>query len=164
MKRLLLILVGFLLLTVLGGYGWRTFGRSVEEQLLDAQKQFLQQVEKRNWDGVRAMMTDDYQDEFNQDREAAVDVGRRILAQFYVLTLINEIDGVESMGPRGIVRASIKIEGNGAGVSQMVLTQVNQLQEPWEFTWRNDDGWPWSWQIEKIHQPSLVGQTFPDDF
>jgi len=164
MKRPFLTLVGVLLLVLSFGFGWKTFGRSVEEQLLDAQTDFLEQVEKRNWSGVSDWMTENYLDEFAQDRDTAVEVGRRVLAHFYVLTLLTEIAEVQAMGSRGIVRANLKIEGNGAGLSQVVLTEVNRLQEPWEFTWRNDGGWPWTWRIEKIHHPSLVGRNFSEGF
>jgi hypothetical protein len=157
MKR---ILLGVLIAAVLIGGGWFTwwcFGRSPSDQVMAAQVKFLHCIEKRDFDGMQAMLTDDYSDDYGHDRDSVIDSAKQVLAGFYTLTLKTEVIKLQAVPPSGVggalgmVQMKIKAEGNGAGFSQIVLARANQITEPWFFHWHKKGRWPWDWKLVQIH-------------
>lgn len=167
MSPRILIFTGSLLLIIfLGWFGWWAFGRTPEEQIRARQAAFLLAVEERDWSDVKAMLTDDYKDDYGHDRDSAVENARQVLGGFFSLTLKPEIVRLQT-APNGEagktsgtleiaeVRMKIRAEGKGAGFSDMVLSQVNSIQEPWFFHWHKKGRWPWDWRIVQIHNDGL---------
>lgn len=155
MRRLLFILVPAVLLLSLGGFGWWAFARTPEEQLRDRQQAFLEAVESRDWDDVRAMLTDDYMDDYGHDRDAAVETARQALGAFFSLTVKPRIVQLQVLPDLAMVKMQIRIEGRGAGFSEAVVSQVNSIEEPWFFHWHKKGRWPWDWRIVQIHNDGL---------
>ena len=111
------LVLGLLVALVLW-LGWTAvgvFGRSFEEQVLDAQAKLIRAVERRDWEGVKGMLTMDYMDEAGHDRESAVEDGRQALAHFFSLTITHEVTKVQAVKDVGMVQCRIKLEGKGAG-------------------------------------------------
>ena len=140
---------------------WGVFGRSHEEQVLDAQEVFLSAVERRDWEGVKSMMTDDYMDEFGHDREEAVEDARQALAPFFTIEIEREVTRYLAVRDVGEVNLNIQLKGTGAGYTQMVIGQVNQLAEPWIFHWHKKGRWPWDWKVVQIHNAQLMSMKLP---
>lgn len=138
------------------------FGRSYERQILDAQEKLLRAVERRDWAGVGALLTEDYADEGGHDRETAVEDGRQALAHFYTLTIKPDLTEVTADKGAGRVQMRIRLEGTGAGLSQFVSSTVNGMLEPWVFHWRKEGRWPWNWKVERIHHDRLANLPRPD--
>jgi len=160
-RTLLLVLVGvFLLWGLWKGVG--VFGRSQERQVLDAQEKLLRAVERRDWNGVVDLLTEDYADKGGHDRESAVADGRQALAHFYTLTIRFEQTELRVDKGQGTVHGTIKLEGTGAGLSQFVSSTVNGMPEPWIFHWRKVGRWPWTWKVERIHHDRLANLPRPD--
>jgi ketosteroid isomerase-like protein len=155
MRRLLLILIPTVLLLSLGGFGWWAFGRTPEEQLQDRQQAFLEAVESRDWDEVRAMLTEDYMDGYGHDRDGAVEAARQVLGAFFSLTVKPRIVQLQALPDLAMVKMQIRIEGRGAGFSEAVVSQVNSIEEPWFFHWHKKGRWPWDWRIVQIHNDGL---------
>lgn len=158
MKR---ILVGTAVAAVVIGAGWFAwwcFGTSQKQQVMAAQEKFLRRVEKRDYEGMKAMMADNY---FSSgalpDRDAAIEGAKKVLSGFYTLTLKTELVKLQAVpamgagGALGMVQMRIRLEGNGAGFSQIVLARANGIKEPWFFHWENKGRWPWGWKLTEIH-------------
>ncbi len=154
------ILIALLIVLALW-LGWKAvvvFGRSAEKQVLDAQEQLIRAVERRDWEAVKAMLTEDYEDEVGHDRDMAVEDGRQALAHFFTLTIRHDVTGKTVADDRAQLQTTIKLEGNGAGFSQTVVSTVNGMTEPWEFHWRKEGAWPWSWRVKRIHHEQLAAR------
>lgn len=160
-RTVFLVLVGlFLIWGLWKGVG--VFGRSYERQILDAQEELLRAVERRDWNGVQALLKEDYTDEGGHDRETAVADGRQALAHFYTLTLKSEVTSVAAAREVGEVQMILRLEGTGAGLSQFVLSKVNGMPEPWIFHWQKVGRWPWDWKVSRIHHDRLASLPRPD--
>ncbi len=157
-RNLILGLAALLLLWL----GWKTvgvFARSYEQQVLDAQEKLIRAVERRDWDAVKAMLTDDYMDEAGHDRDTAVEDGRQALAHFFTLTIHYEVTKKQAVKDLGMIHATIRLEGNGGGFSQSVVSTVNGMTEPWVFHWHKKGRWPWNWKAVQIHHDQLAGRV-----
>lgn len=142
--------------------GWKTvvlFARSQERQVLDAQEKLIRAVERRDWEAVKAMLTRDYSDEAGYDRETAVDDGRQALAHFFTLTIAQQVVENRTVDGRAELRAMLRLDGNGAGFSQTVVSTVNGMTTPWVFHWRKEGAWPWSWRVSCIHHEELAARA-----
>jgi hypothetical protein len=161
MKRI--ILRTLLVLTLIEGLwlAWWVFGRSPEAQVLAAQENLIQAVEKRDWKALERLLAPDYTDAFGHNSSAAIEDGRKYLSGFFTLTLKTDKTTVRAAKGQGIVTTMIRLEGNGVGFSQAILGYVNQLNEPWVFHWNNPGRWPWEWRVNMIHNDQLRGMPVP---
>ncbi len=156
MRRIHFILIFVALLLIsLGWFGWWAFGRSPQEQITARQTAFLIAVEERDWDDVKAMLTDDYFDDYGHDRESAVEDARQVLGGFFSLTIKPQIVQMQTVPDLGMVKIKIRIEGKGMGFSDAVISQVNSIEQPWFFHWHKKGRWPWDWKVVQIHNDGL---------
>ena len=156
MRRIHFILIFVALLLIsLGWFGWWAFGRSPQEQITARQTAFLIAVEERDWDDVKAMLTDDYFDDYGHDRESAVEDARQVLGGFFSLTIKPQIVQMQAVPDLGMVKIKIRIEGKGMGFSDAVISQVNSIEQPWFFHWHKKGRWPWDWKVVQIHNDGL---------
>lgn len=147
-----------LALLLLGGAGWFTwwsFGRSPQAQVTAAQRKFLHAIEKRDWDRVKAMLSDDYADDYGFNRDTAVATAQKLLGGFYSLTLRAEPVKLQAVPDLGMMVMRIQLEGTGAGLSQLVASRVNRVGEPWFFHWHKKGRWPWSWKVVQVHNDDV---------
>ena len=151
--------IGWTLFAVLlfgsGWTAWWCLGRSAEAEILAAQTKFLRAVEKRDWERVLGMLTDDYMDEWGHDRQTAVQDARKALQGFFTIDLTTEVTTLQTAQNLGMIKMTIRIEGNGTGFSQFVVAKVNQIQEPWFFHWNKTGRWPWDWKVVQIHNDQI---------
>jgi len=143
-------LLALVLITALW-FAWWAFGRSPEAQVRAAQAKLLAAVEDRDWDEVQELLAENYTDAYGHTRETAIQDARKYLGGFFTLTLQTGQTTIRAAKGQGMASMTIRLEGNGAGYSQLVLGQVNQLTEPWIFHWSNPGPWPWNWQVNLIH-------------
>lgn len=129
---------------------WWVFGRSPEAQVRAAQAELIAAIEERDWDELQELLAENYTDAYGHTRESALQDGRKYLSGFFTLTLKTDQTTIQAVPGQGVVKMLLKLEGNGAGYSQMVLGHVNQLTEPWVFHWNNPGRWPWNWQVTLV--------------
>lgn len=156
MRRIHLVLLFVVTLLIgLGWFGWWAFGRSPQDQLMARQTAFLLAVEERDWDDVKAMLTDDYMDDYGHDRDTAVEDARQVLGGFLALTIKPQIVQMQAVPDLGMVKIKLRIEGKGLGFSDAVISQVNSIEQPWFFHWHKKGRWPWDWKVVQIHNDGL---------
>ncbi|GEP43816.1 hypothetical protein BGE01nite_31070 [Brevifollis gellanilyticus] len=153
--RSYIVLGSVILLISLSWFGWWAFGRSPADQIRDRQQAFLLALEERDWDDVKAMLTDDYADDYGHDRDSAVQDAQQALGSFLSLTIKPEIVQLQAVPGLAMVKMKIRVEGKGLGISDMVVAQVNSIEEPWFFHWHKKGPWPWDWRIVQIHNDGL---------
>lgn len=137
--------------------GWviRTFAAGERTQMLRVQEQFIQALEKRNWKTVDAMICADYVDEWGQDAALLKEDMRKLLGSFLFLSIESAVTDARTASGLGMVKTKLKIVGNGAGLSTMVITEANRLKQPWVFHWHKRGRWPWSWELVQIDNPEV---------
>lgn len=138
-----------------GTLAWWLWGRTPQRQVLAAQAGFLEAVEDRDWREVRDWLAPAYADDYGHDRDTAVEAAEQALAGFVFLTVQSELAQIQAVPDLAMVRLRVRLEGQGLGVSPLVLARVNALQEPWFFHWQKLGPWPWSWRIVQIHHNEL---------
>ncbi len=116
---------------------------------------FLKKVERRNWDGARKFMADDYQDRWGHNKESAIADAREAFRQFLFVTVENRTDSCELAPDSATTRTVIKISGNGGPVAQLVMERVNTLHGPFVFGWRKAGWAPWDWALIGVDHPEL---------
>lgn len=137
--------------------GWviRTFAVGERTQMLRVQEHFIQALEKRNWKTVDAMVCADYADEWGQDAALLKDDMRKLLGSFLFLSIEPTVTDARTASGLGMVKTKLKIVGNGAGLSTMVMAEANRLKQPWVFHWHKRGCWPWSWELVQIDNPEV---------
>jgi hypothetical protein len=153
--RLFYFIIAVLLLALMAWLGWWTLGRSPRDQVLARQAAFIAAVEDRDWDDVKAMLTDDYADDYGHDRESAVEDASTALKGFILLKLKTELVLIQAVPDLAMVKMKIRTEGKGVGISDMVAAHVNSINAPWFFHWHKKGRWPWDWKIVQIHNDEL---------
>jgi hypothetical protein len=112
-------------------------------------------VEGKNWSGVADFLTDDYADQWGNDRALAV---ARIREGFrYVRAVrINALDRVVNADSRrGVWRAKIRIDGDGGELLVFIKERVNSLATPFELEWRHVSRKPWDWKLASVRNRDL---------
>ena len=116
---------------------------------------FLKKVERRNWDGVRKVMAENYRDRWEHDKTSAIADAREAFRQFLFVTVENRTTSCQMAPDSGNTRTVIRISGSGGPVAQLVMERVNTLREPFTFTWRKAGWQPWNWELTSVDQPEL---------
>lgn len=152
----LIIRTSLALLLIVGlWFAWWAFGRSPEAQVRVAQEKLIQAIEDRDWDDVAELFAPNYTDAYSHTRESAIEDGKKYLGGFFTLDIKSDQQTIKAAKDQGMVKAMLKLEGNGIGYSQAVLGHVNQLAEPWVFHWNKAGTWPWNWQVNMIHNDQV---------
>ncbi len=147
--------LGMVLALWLLGWTVYTFAASEQTQMLRVQTKFIKALEQRKWSKVEAMICKDYADEWGQGPDELKATMKQLLGGFFVLSLDQAVVSSRATKGLGYVRAIIKVEGNGAGLSSVVMTAANRVKQPWFFHWHKRGFWPWSWELVQIHNEEL---------
>ena len=103
-----------------------TFSASEKTQMLKQQQKFITALEQRKWSRVDGMICTDY-DDGALDATTLKAGMRQVLGGFYVLSITPEITKVQVIHGVGMVKTNLKVEGNGAGLSSMVVAEARRL-------------------------------------
>ncbi len=136
--------------------GW-PFLKSAKSQALDQQQRLIGLVAQRDWKQTLTLLAEDYHDSWDMKREDAVSVGHEVLQSFLVLNLNWKTSSIVIVEKTATITGIIKISGNGYGFSQEIINKVNNLKEPFVFTWRKDGWKPGDWRLVSLMQPELSG-------
>jgi hypothetical protein len=133
----------------------QTFAVSEETQMLREQTSFIEAVENRKWSKIETMVCTDYMDEWGQDKAMVQETMKQLLGGFFFLSIEPRVVNSPVVTGTGYVKATLKLKGNGAGISSMVMTEANRVKEPWLFHWHKRGFWPWSWQLVQMHNDGV---------
>lgn len=162
MRRALpLILLGLLLLT-----GWIVWPylQPAETQVSKCHEKLFSLAGQRYWSEASEWLSPEYHDQWENNRTQAIELAGEAFRGFIILDLKWETAeiSVNEGEKTAEIRGKISLEGSGAGISQMLITKVNNLKEPWLFTWKKEGGKPTSWRLISVKHPELEGLSVPD--
>lgn len=120
-----------------------------------AMTRFMKAVEKRDWERVRDTMTDDYQDEWTEDRSTTIQWTSEALSGFFFLHIEMLEPGIVVNDDSAKIETRLKLQGNGTGVAQIVMGRVNALDEKFLFSWRKESWKPWDWRLYSATQSEI---------
>lgn len=160
--RLLLRLVSVILLVVLGWVAW-PFLQPAAKQAEKRHRDLFAEASQRDWATAATFLASGYEDQWGNRPDEAISLAKELCAGFLVLDIQWETLEVSVNGDIAKVRGHARMEGNGMGVSQMVMTKVNQMQEPWVFTWRKEGWKPSDWKLQSVTNKELEGVGLPSD-
>jgi hypothetical protein len=160
MKRWLLSAGALALIWWLGSFLQAWLWTSPDQHLRATQEKLIRAAERRDWDEVRAWMMDSYCDSTGADPEGSVEMAREALAGFFILEIQHEVKAVELHGSEaGTLRCTMRLEGKGGGVSDLVVATVNSMNAPWEFDWVRVGRWPWDWKLQAMRHEELAARV-----
>jgi hypothetical protein len=154
MKRLIKPAV-IILVTYLAWWSWKTFSASEQEQMLIVQQRFITAVEDRDWGTINNLISTDYADEWGHEKATVIPQMKELLGAFFFLSITPKVERSQVAKGLGMVVTQLKAEGNGAGFSTAVVSQLNSLRTPWYFHWHKRGRWPWSWELVQVHNDGL---------
>ena len=131
------------------------FFSSQEEQVLKQHQELFEYAGKRYWSEAAAYLSPEYEDEWGNTSEQAIEGAREAFRGFIVLDLQWQSVEVKVDGTTATITGDVRIEVSGGGLSQPVMNKVNNLREPWTFTW-NKTGWkPGDWKLVHVTNPQI---------
>lgn len=155
MRMIYKILISAVFVLLLAWFGWWAFGRSPQSQVLARQAAFISALEERDWSAIKAMLTDDYSDDYGHNRDSLIEDARTVFGRFISLTVNTELVSMQAVPDLAMVKMKFKMEGRGLGFSDLVISRVNGINQPWFFHWHKKGRWPWDWKIVQIHNDDL---------
>lgn len=116
------------------------------------QSKLEREVERRNWEKVRSLLSADYSDSWGQTREAAIESGQEVMRHFFVLGVENRgEDQLTQLDDGGVLlRRKLALQGSGSAIAAMIMERVNGQPGAFLFTWQREHGWPPSWKLRAL--------------
>ncbi len=152
-------LVSFFVVTLVALALWLAWLWQPERQVRRHTRGLLKAVEGRRWSKVEALLADSYSDRWGHDKAFVLDGLRQVFGGFVFLTIEHREVGGDVAG--GKLAAQVKKSGQGNVVAQFVMTTVNELGEPFTFTWHRRGGGPWDWELVSVDHPTLDPARMP---
>ncbi len=127
------------------------------------QASLLDGIGRRSPGRIQRLVAEDYSDRWGFSREeivtSMVDVGSQFLA--LVVTSESEKARLEIREARATWTAKLTLGGKPISpVGQEAMRQINQLEEPFVFTWEKKSFLPASWKLVQVENRSLPDDLF----
>jgi hypothetical protein len=132
------------------------FLKSPATQALEQHARLLEFASHRRWERAVPLMAVDYHDAWDMKREEAIAIAMQMLQSFLTLDLQWQLSSVKMEGNTAIITGRMKVAGNGLPPSAEILNYINDLREPFVFTWRKDGWKPRDWRLVHVTQPELA--------
>lgn len=134
---------------------------SSEKQAEKRQRDLISAASKRSWTEIGEMMTTDYKDQWDSNREDSVNTARELFSGFVILDLEWTQSSIKVIGNTAQAQGLLHAEGKGMGVSSVVMDSINQIKKPWTFTWRKEGWKPTDWKLISVSNEELKGVQIP---
>jgi hypothetical protein len=126
-----------------------------DRSLARAWQDLVSSVEARNSLALRSLLADDYSDRWGYDRDTLVLEARLAFRNFERLRVTATEVEVRRRGDTATLKAIIRIEAEGTPSVADARAAVNGLFSPFEFSFRREPGFPWSWKLTGFDQPEF---------
>lgn len=125
------------------------------------QASLLAGVESRSGARIARLLAEDYQDRWGFRRSDAVEALLDAGSQFISLVVKPEDTVTVIDGRRAMVATRLVVSGQAIGpVGHEVTRTVNQLKEPFVFTWEKQGFLPSSWRLVSMENPALPTELY----
>jgi len=127
----------------------------------DRQADLIEGVERRSAGRLERLVADDYRDRWGFDADDAVTAIVDVGGTFLTLVVTNEERALRIEDDRAVVTARFTVGGKPIGpAGHRVTRRINQLDEPFTFTWERQNFLPWSWRLVEIDNPDLPDELY----
>ncbi len=140
---------------------WPYF-ESDQAQVERQHRRVLDLAADRNWEAVTESLALEYEDQWSMNRTDSVANAEELLMSFITLEIEWTTHEVTMNGNIAKIRGTAKLKGRGIGASDMIMSQVNAVTEPWVFTYRKDGKGPKGWKLLSLRNTALGG-PLPED-
>lgn len=156
--RLILLLA---LVTVIGVTGLVLWSSRPAHVVAKRQASLLAGLESRSGARLTRLLSEHYQDRWGFQRRDAVEALLDSGSQFITLVVKPEDAAIVIEGRRATVTSRLVVSGQAIGpVGHEVTRTVNQLKEPFVFTWEKQGFLPSSWRLVSMENPSLPTELY----
>ncbi len=143
---------------VAGWVGWQLHPSRV---IAKKQAALIEGIEKRSSTRVARLVSDEYSDRWDFTRDDAIEAVLDVGSQFFTLILKSEDQVINHDGDWGIVRVRLELSGKPVGpLGNEATRRLNQLEEPFEFTWKKESFLPTSWKLVMIENSGLPDNLY----
>lgn len=155
-KRLMLVVL------VLAAGLWGLPRLSSEWQLDRCQQDLFRAIEQRDTRTAWGLVSEEYADHWNFDAAAIRLAMDDVAAQFLTLKITPGSASWVRSGKTATHQAVLQLSGKSIGpLGPAILQRATELKAPFEFTWRKEAVWPWSWRLVRVAQPEVeVGEGY----
>ncbi|NNE94191.1 MAG: hypothetical protein HKN23_21290 [Verrucomicrobiales bacterium] len=121
---------------------------------------FITAIEKRSASRLKRVLSENYSDRWDFNREDAVLAMMDAGSTFLVLA-VDETDPVFSIdGKQATVEVTLRVSGKPLGFAgQEVIRHANRLKVPWNFTWKKEGG-PGSWRLIQMENGDIPDNLY----
>lgn len=139
--------------------GWIAWQLRPSRVVAQRQAALIEGIEKRSSARIARLVSEEYSDRWGFSRNDAVEAVLDVGSQFFTL-VIRSTDQVTTINEEsGVVQVRLELSGKPVGpIGNEATRRLNQLEGPFEFTWKKETFLPTSWKLVKIDHPGL-----PDD-
>jgi hypothetical protein len=117
---------------------------------------FLSEMGSRDWDDAGVFIDSSYSDRWGFTKEIVLRESREVLTHFLSVEIQAESPIVAVHGDSATVRGKIRLVGSASTpLGEMAKSEVNRLEEPFEFEWRRMSWKPWDWKLVQVNHPDL---------
>lgn len=141
---------------ILAVFLWLAITLQPENQLRSSFRELLKNASKKDYEGLREMMADDFRTPNGQDRESALAGIRTVLDQFFILEVTPERLASSTKGRDGTVSARILLRGRGSYLAEMAMQRVNGVDTEFVFAWKRGSWKPWDWKLTTVTHPQFA--------
>ena len=116
----------------------------------------LQKIERRDWSGIESAVSQDYADNWGDDRERLLARMREVLRFTRKMKIHCIAPIVSAEGRKGSWIGRIEIEGDNSEVMAEIMQRINSLSAPFELQWTRQSAKFWDWKLTRVHNRELV--------
>jgi len=125
------------------------------------QASLIEGIERRSPARIQRLLSPDYRDRWEFTREDLVETMVDAGSQFLALVVTPENQSIVIEEGRATVTAKLIISGKPVGPAGIEVTrQINQLKEPFVFTWEKKGFLPSSWRLVKVDNADLPAELY----
>ena len=115
----------------------------------------LTAVAGKDWARFADFLSDDYRDQWNNDRAQALEKTREVFRYLRDVHITEITPGVRVDDRTGYWNGRILIDGDSTEIMAMIKERINNLSAPFELEWRRQSAKPWDWKLVAVRNEKL---------
>lgn len=140
---------------LLAGGTWLMFRWQPERFLPARFDTFVDRVENNHWRMAGWLVSDNYSDQWDFDKESLLKSGASVFRHFRWLEIQRGTEEWSFEHDRATVTVTLVLRGEGTQLATMAKDTASEATGPYLFTWRKTGSMPWQWYLVSIDQPEL---------
>jgi hypothetical protein len=141
--------------------GWVIWQLRPARVLAKRQAALIEGIEKRSASRIGRLVSEGYSDRWGFTREDAVEAVLDVGSQFFTLILTSSDQEMNVDEDWAVIQVRLELSGKPVGpVGNEATRRLNQLEPPFEFTWKKESFLPTSWKLVMIENSGLPDELY----